>query len=125
MDDRSRGGALVALLGISAVAGYRVVERLDRPAAGDSFDVAYEGDDGCGYVRATVHGLLLRGETDLSRPPVRAGDGTLVLDRVWDLRGADGLGASGVLTLSDGTEVKMVGGTEGKVFFTLGCAIRN
>lgn len=115
----------VALVAVGAVAGYRVAARLDRPAPGDRYQVAYEGDDGCGYVHARVDGLLLRGSTDLSQPPVPAGEGTLVLDRVWDLSGGDGLGASGVLTLADGSDVEVSGGTEGKVFFTLGCAIRN
>jgi hypothetical protein len=99
-----------------------MIERLNQPAAGDSYQVTYDGVDECGYVHARVDGLLLRGSTD-PRPPVPTGEGTLVLDRVWDLSGGDGLGATGFLTLADGPKLTMEGGTEGKVFFTLGCAI--
>ena len=115
---------LVALLAVGAVAGIRVQDRLSRPATGDRHHLAYEGADECSYVMARVDGLLLRGSSDLSRPPVAAGDGTLVIRRVWDLSQSDGLGASGVLTLADGTALAMEGGTKGKVFFTLGCPIR-
>ncbi len=115
---------LTAVLALGAVAGWRVVERLERPAAGGRYEVAYEGDDGCGWVHVRVDGLVLRGQPDLDEPPVPAGSGPLVLRRVWDLRGG-GLGVSGVLTLEDGTELGVEGGTASKVFFTLGCAIRS
>jgi hypothetical protein len=115
----------LAVLAVGSVAGVRVVERLDRPAAGDRYEVAYEGDQRCASVRVRVDGLALQGSTDRSLPPVTSGTGTLVLDRVWDLPINDGQGVHGVLTLPDGTELEMSGGTEGKVFFTLGCAIGN
>lgn len=114
-----------AVLAVGSVAGVRMVERLDRPAAGDRYHVTYEGDDGCGYVHVRADGLLLSGLTDLSLPPVASGTGSLVLDRVWDLSSGDGLGADGVLKLADGTELEVSGGTEGKVFFAHGCAVRN
>ncbi|CAN5541743.1 hypothetical protein BH10ACT1_BH10ACT1_17940 [soil metagenome] len=102
-----------------------MVERLDRPAAGDRYEVAYEGDDGCGYVVVRADGLILRAGADMSEPVVPDGHGTLVLRRVWDLDSKDGgLGASGQLTLEDGSKMTVDGGTEGKVFFTLACAIR-
>lgn len=112
------------MLAVGVVAGVRVAEKLHRPAAGDRYQVAYEGDDGCGNVSARADGLRLEGQTDLSRPPVTTGHGTLVLDRVWDLTENDGLGASAILTLADGTKVTVKGGAEGKVFSTMPCAIR-
>ncbi len=116
---------IVLLVAAGGFAGWRVVDRLDRPAAGDSHDVAYEGDDGCGFIWVSADGLRLRGSLDVSEPLVPSGEGTLVLGKVWDLDGSDGLGASGTLTLEDGSDVSVEGGTEGKVFFTVPCAVRS
>lgn len=119
------GLLIVLVAGLGAFAAVRVADRLDRPAAGDRYAVAYDGEDGCATVRVVVDGLIFSGQTDLSKAPVTDGDGALVIDRVWDLRTDDGVGVSATLTLADGTDVEVRGGTEGKVFFTLGCAIRN
>ena len=115
-----------AVIVVGLVAGFRVVEREERPVAGDRHEVAYEGDDGCGFVNVRVGGLWLRGMSDLSRPPVAPGDGTLVIGQVRDhpVKGG-GLSVSGVLTLADGTKLEMSGGRVSEGIFTYGCAIRN
>ncbi len=118
---------LVALVAVGAVAGVRVAERLDRPAAGDRYQVSYEGEDGCATVTVRADGLILVGSSDMSRPPLADGKGSLLLDSVWDLsegEGGDGFGATGVLTLADGRELRLKGGTERVAFLNLSCPIR-
>jgi hypothetical protein len=118
---------VLALVAVGSVAGFRVMERDGRPSAGDRYEVAYEGDDGCGYLNVSVDGLWLRGLTDLSRPPVTAGHGTLVIGQVQEDPASGGrLSVSGVLTLADGTDLEMSGGRVSEGIFSLGgCAIRN
>jgi len=115
---------MVLCVAVGLVAAWRIHERLGEPSAGDRYDVTYDAED-CGYIYVRADGLLLRGSTDLDEPAVAAGDGSLVLRKVWDLSGRDGgLGASGELTLADGNKMTVDGGTEGKAFFTLACTIR-
>lgn len=113
----------VLLVAAGSVAAWRIVDRLDRPAAGDSYDVAYEGDDGCGWIWVEADGLRLRSSTDVENPRTPSGNGSLVLTKVWDLEDAEGLGARGTLTLEDGTNVEVEGGTDGDVFYVLGCNV--
>ena len=115
---------LVALVAVGAVAGVRVAERLDRPAAGDRYEVSYEGEHGCGTVTVRADGLILVGSSDMSRPPLADGKGSLLLDRVWDLSEGEGSGASGVLTLADGRELRLKGGTQWVAFLDLSCPVR-
>lgn len=112
------------VLTVGAVAAWRGAARLSEPRAGDRHAVAYEGEDECGFLRVRVDGLVLRASPDLDEPRVLPGNGTVVLDDVWTLPDG-GFGTDGTLTLEDGSELGVSGGTEGKTFFTIPCRIRN